>query len=632
MANQQAFQFTLGPVQGFVAQARRTRDFWAGSFILSWLSGVAIHNIQKQGGNVLFPTPDSNYLAWLDGSQPNGKPPLQGGLPNRFKAMTATVPTDFQATEVTDAVRLAWAGLCQVVWDADLAAISTDATKAIWDRQIHQFWEISWVLSDEDEPQLLDRRKNWRHTLPPDEPGHKCMMMDGWQELSGITHTRLSDVNNFWDELRDQMGGIDLRAGEHLCAMAFVKRRFARHFHNVTVNIPGTQRPIFGWPVPVNVPSIAFMAAAPWIARVIDTAPDAFEQFYRCAKQSLNVGLSEITQTQSNSRIDILCVSKAAQKHRNIDFHSSWAGLDGQIYFPEALQNPRLFDNQIGANTLLRELHKLRQHAGLDELPSPYYAVLMMDGDQLGQHMGTAALQPQISAALNDFTHQAATLVHNHNGFLIYAGGDDVLALFPLENALPAAQALQACYRACFKAHAPSVNSTLSGAIEFAHYRTPLTTILKDAHQLLDDVAKEATGRNAIAVRVWKPSGLALEWRMPWDKALVDNTLVLDTLAQRFRDGDAFSNSFVYRLQQIIERASTLPLDSLKALIHAEYQHSFGRAEATAHTQDIELLLDQCVLWHRIEAQGELKSEGLQADTALLMRFLVQKGLDKEFT
>ena len=29
----------LGPVQGFIRQARRTRDLWAGSFLLSWLSG-----------------------------------------------------------------------------------------------------------------------------------------------------------------------------------------------------------------------------------------------------------------------------------------------------------------------------------------------------------------------------------------------------------------------------------------------------------------------------------------------------------------------------------------------------------------------------------------------------------------
>ena len=36
--HQKYFHFTLGPVQSFVAQARRTRDFWAGSFLLSWLA------------------------------------------------------------------------------------------------------------------------------------------------------------------------------------------------------------------------------------------------------------------------------------------------------------------------------------------------------------------------------------------------------------------------------------------------------------------------------------------------------------------------------------------------------------------------------------------------------------------
>lgn len=34
--------FTLGPVQGFIADARRTRDLWAGSFLLSWLTGQAM--------------------------------------------------------------------------------------------------------------------------------------------------------------------------------------------------------------------------------------------------------------------------------------------------------------------------------------------------------------------------------------------------------------------------------------------------------------------------------------------------------------------------------------------------------------------------------------------------------------
>ena len=60
--SQKYFHFTLGPVQSFVAQARRTRDFWAGSFLLSWLSAVAIQAVKAQGGEVRFPIPDENYL------------------------------------------------------------------------------------------------------------------------------------------------------------------------------------------------------------------------------------------------------------------------------------------------------------------------------------------------------------------------------------------------------------------------------------------------------------------------------------------------------------------------------------------------------------------------------------------
>lgn len=44
----QYFHITLGPVQGFVSQARRTRDFWAGSFLLSWLAAVAIKSSRKR--------------------------------------------------------------------------------------------------------------------------------------------------------------------------------------------------------------------------------------------------------------------------------------------------------------------------------------------------------------------------------------------------------------------------------------------------------------------------------------------------------------------------------------------------------------------------------------------------------
>lgn len=84
----QYFHFTLGPVQGFVAQARRTRDFWAGSFLLSWLSAVAMQAVIKQQGEIIFPKVSDDYLDWLENKGKSGTEPQQGCVPT---------PTDLKA-------------------------------------------------------------------------------------------------------------------------------------------------------------------------------------------------------------------------------------------------------------------------------------------------------------------------------------------------------------------------------------------------------------------------------------------------------------------------------------------------------------------------------------------------------
>nr|WP_069470919.1 type III-B CRISPR-associated protein Cas10/Cmr2 [Candidatus Marithrix sp. Canyon 246] len=71
-------------MQGFVAQARRTRDFWAGSFLLPWLAGIAMNSVKNQNGEIIFPLPDEDYLKWIKGKGEKS-PPHQGNIPNRFK-------------------------------------------------------------------------------------------------------------------------------------------------------------------------------------------------------------------------------------------------------------------------------------------------------------------------------------------------------------------------------------------------------------------------------------------------------------------------------------------------------------------------------------------------------------------
>ncbi|MFT0213946.1 type III-B CRISPR-associated protein Cas10/Cmr2 [Pseudomonas sp. F1_0610] len=650
MDDKQYFQFTLGPVQSFVAQARRTRDFWAGSFILSWLSATAMVCIQKQGGTISFPKPDSNYLNWLTKTDltAGALPPQQGGIPNRFKAgISAQVPAQFNPELVVLAVQTAWEALAKSVWDNDLAFLDNTITADIWQRQIKSFWEINWIISDDEASNALNQRKNWRNLVAPTEPGHKCMMMDGWQELSGITQTNLTKVNNYWNAIREntQLKGIktDLREGEHLCAMAFIKRRFSRYFSQVKVELPqiessDSSNTIYGWQLPVAVPSVALLAVTTWLEQLILHGGiaqwEAFSQ--ACSKIA---DYSEYQHISHNKfTIAISSLQEAAEKRAKEDgFKHFWAALDGQVYFPHMLANPNLFAPS-DAPQVTRALAQLKASAGtnLTSEPSPYYAILLMDGDQLGKHMGDVSKQKVISAALNSFTNHAGDIVRQHNGFLVYAGGDDVLAILPLEGALDAARDLRENYIKCFKKSSMKydcvVDSTLSGAIQFTHIRIPLTHVLSNAHELLDQVAKDKTGRDAIAVRVWKPSGQTLEWAMPWSKALDSNNNVqIAQLAKAFStQNKAFSNKFFYRFEQLVERFTNPRHDVLKKLVLTEYYHSFDQKDA--NTEHIELLLEQCAVWQRTDVEQGFTinpHQPLNTDAAMLVRFLAQKGIER---
>lgn len=708
------FHFTLGPVQGFVSQARRTRDFWAGSFILSWLAAVAIKAVHFQSDDkpldkvILFPQPDTNYMAWLIGEGKENRP-TQGSIPNRFKGLVAEVnPNTFNPHAVVESVQEAWKALAEEIWKADLDHVKTkdgknDIQRNIWNRQINNFWDMSWVITnDEKDSSALDKRKNWRTYTPPEEPGVKCAMMDGWQELSGEKRPDRKAMNVFWSKVRI-MGSegmkSDLRENEALCAIAFVKRRFSRHFHNLNhtmsrypllkdgelvkdennklVERDGWQ--LKGWNVPSAVPSVTYLAAVHWLEEALKkAAPEQLRAFHDAAAD-----LTDGEYGEWETRIR--CLDQLA-KDKGFDRLCS---LDGNVFFESALENRNIFESEAKAKVTLEALKAVYKSADIAK-PSPFYAILLMDGDSLGSHMSNTELHYSITQGLADFTNGVPDIVKDNNGFLIYAGGDDVLAILPLEDAINCAAKLREHYLNCFKEQSNDdlkkyryyIPTTLSGAIEFTHINMPLTSVLKDAHHLLDEVAKDGSGRDALAIRVWKRGGLQLEWSQPWKIVLnepddvssenppITRQPIICEMVEKLQENqnkDAdFSNKFFYKIRERftllnpaknkdgkIIHANVLNEKQAIDLMTMEYLNSWGSNKHKVKKDAEELvteLLNQCRPrkrdkdkskpedWLQVtdkdidqELASHLKPEDIriwEADGALLVRFLAQKGVE----
>ncbi|MFN0162410.1 MAG: type III-B CRISPR-associated protein Cas10/Cmr2 [Burkholderiales bacterium] len=638
------FHFSLGPVQEFVAQSRRTRDLWAGSFLLSWLSGVAMLAATSSGGKVVFPKARQEYLDWIAGIAQPGESPLArvGGIPNRFKA---EVGPDFDGGGVAAAVRAAWLALAAHVRDRDrLDDLQVDghrvfvpppgkpaATRAsreeldswpaaIWERQLAAFWETTWVIvEDPADSAALDRRKNWRVHCAPEEPRVKCSLMPNWQELSGARTATRGDPRHvpFWAALRARLKGrddlptLDLVEDERLCAIAYVRRRFAHHFATFRAQVQvGTQvLPLQGWPIAPGVPSLPYLAATPWLTKALRDGPADALTALKLASDHALIPHGEAATRLSGVRAAWEERRAARDQALGESYADSVAALDGAAFFEAELDNPRRFPgtDRRALGALRGALKRLRDKLG--QAPSPFYALLLMDGDGLGAQLSHAARQAPITAALDSFTEGVSERVASHSGFLVYAGGDDVLALLPLDQALACATALRAHYLESFAPHPQVAHPSISAAVVFAHMHIPLMNVFADAQRALAEDAKEACGRDALAVRVLKPGGVNLAWSMPWVKALGDTGAMLEVerLAELQRaSASGLATGYFHALREVTKRLGMAvpPREAVDLLTTVAAASGLNRDGAGMSWQQLQPIVTglyaQGVAWRRV--------------------------------
>ncbi|MEG2075075.1 MAG: type III-B CRISPR-associated protein Cas10/Cmr2, partial [Victivallaceae bacterium] len=217
----------------------------------------------------------------------------------------------------------------------------------------------------------------------------------------------------------------------------------------------------------------------------------------------------------------------------------------------------------------------------LEEAPKEYFKRNITDYESIKRPL-SPGYHAQFSEMLTNFTARiAGRVVAEFDGELIYAGGDDVLAMLPMDKALPCASALRELFQgrvpeglrkywqetnvngflrevdSCGVAGAylivPGERADLSCGIAIGHQCYPLQHLVQAA-RLAEERAKKHYERGAVAVSALKRSGEIIHWGTKWD--INGNQLLGDFTTLVFgKDNDKeekfISGRFAYALAQL---------------------------------------------------------------------------------
>lgn len=511
-------QINLGPVQGFIATARRSRDLWFGSYILSELSksvALALHNHKAQ---LIFP--------FVDGLE------KQLAADSDF-LVTNIVFAELQAPDLAaarsilshaeQAARNRWQSLCdQAKQQIENAQGKNQGTaeqlydQRIWQAQLGDVVEIysaivavgkdGYAQANNHLRTLLANRKNTRSFASYHDHFHRPKSsLDGAQ-----SSVLLDSPSKPVHRLRQRLG---IERAEQLDTAAMVKR------------VVGRKRGFL---------PTARVAAHEWIERV-NAEPHSRARF-----DKLRTQLEALATLDQGTAL--------GGKYAKYEWLQTLL-FDGQLLYRhraqaeqarlqeaaprqgQQVQQPNTDEQTQALQALDSILAALYQDHGA---PNPYYGLLLADGDKMGQLIDKANEKASnadghraISQALSAFAQQVPALMCQHQGACIYSGGDDVLGLVPLHSAVAIADTLRKEFKRALTQVAQdnglpeAEHPTLSVGIALVHFLHPMG----DARQLAASAEKKAKGsqlaagqqRNALCLLAQPRSGNTISTRIRWD-------------------------------------------------------------------------------------------------------------------
>ncbi len=539
--NTYLFLFTVSPVQSYITQARKARDLFAGSRILSDLTQCGMDWVAQN-------KPEAEFIF------PAKEIPSK---PNRFLCILPFAD-DAAATlfgnQLTDAVHQHWMTLAGDVFSRHTKGAPLPEG---YTQQAASHPDIQWLLmpyqhdSYTADYALLEKTmgeiKAYRHFTQLEETGRKCSLCGERNALIVHSSKQIKPANSAFIQAdayncaRNKALASLISEGEGLCAVCFMKR----------------------------------------------AGKQDRKEFSSTAEIAT---LSTITALQNNEKFNTL-----------VRQYTSLFGedFDAQLFYPENLTTTYfgkqgLTDHLPNLDEMKKLLKKLTREAKDAGAPMmKYYAVMMFDGDNMGQWLTGELLNPAvkkdlkefhqaISRALGIFAGKAYEVVDGKGrGAIIYAGGEDFLGFISLPHLFSVMAELRHLFDQTINSELTrwlpeGKKVTFSAGTVITHYKNPLSEVLTRVRATEKSAKSIDRQKNAFSIAVMKHSGEIHQATFRWGAGeSMTRTLQLANTLVAALQTEQFSGTFI----DSIEREFTRLIDQngLCSLSAAMAQQEFSR-------------------------------------------------------
>jgi CRISPR-associated protein Cmr2 len=632
--NNSLFLFTIGPVKSFISQARKAQDFYMGSFMLSYFTFIAMKEVIETYGPTSIVYPDLYKQPLMDwylknkGLEPKNFNPdhiTVPTIPNRFVAIIGTADKNEieeisknMIVKIKNEIKSAKE---KILEELKIDVKLTDTQKEILQNQLSDFPQIYWVaipwkkgdndiqIDDLKDFFTDDKINNWKelykfanekgeylpnigflyqllYTALEKSIGARKNLREFEQKQEGGRKCSVCGERNvlfFWESKNknkflkynpiacDLTGKIEqkyLTDGEGLCALCFLKRTFEIYLEKEVDSIFKD----------FSFPSVAEIACADFKEKALEKAKGDFEKYKKDFFELLG----------EDKKFDYLKIKSLPKLKLEKTLEGSW-------FYEENLTEKKIKD-ELGVEIDIQKIeemknllkNKLYEQVGK---PKKYYAILYLDGDNMGKWLSgellpeiqyaynskvwenlpkdfkkhlqkytpnkilTPAIHSAISTALRNYAIEFVRKIveEEHLGKLIYAGGDDVLAFVNLKGLFDVMEKLRWAFSGHIKFENGEIrvdtsnnsgfvlkdsvyyltmgkNATCSMGVVIAHYKEPLKIVIDKVFEM-NEKAKKA-GRNRFAICLLKHSGEERAGVAEWG---IDNELTT-TILKKLQD------------------------------------------------------------------------------------------------